>query len=431
MNVSFSTAEEAVKVVKSNDRVFVHGSAATPSTLLNALAQRHQELKNVEIVSITTLGEMPLTEDPYQKSFYINSLFVSANVRNAVNSSHGGYVPIFLSEIGILFRRNILPIDVAIVNVSPPDIHGYCTLGTSVDVAKPAVEMAKVVIAQINPHMPRTHGDGMVHLSKFDHVVESNDPLPEVDYSSKIGENELKIGNHIAELIEDGSTLQMGIGAIPDAVLDALHHHKDLGVHTEMFSNGIMGLMDSGALTNKYKAKHPGKVVTSFAVGNKALYDRINDNPILSFHETAYVNDTAVIRRNPKVISINSCLEMDLTGQVCADSIGTYHYSGVGGQMDFMRGAALSEGGKPIMALSATTKKGASKIVPFLRQGAGVVTTRAHMHYVVTEYGIAYLYGKNLRQRAVALMNIAAPEHREAIEASIIDRFGSVNHPTS
>lgn len=244
MNLSFSTAEDAVKVVKSNDRVFVHGSAATPSTLLLALAQRHQELKNVEIVSITTLGDMPLTEPPYQDSFYINSLFVSANVRNAVNSSQGGYVPIFLSEIGILFRRNILPIDVAIVNVSPPDTHGYCTLGTSVDVAKPAVDTAKVVIAQINPHMPRTHGDGMIHISQFDHVVESNDPLPEVDYSSKIGANELKIGNHIAALIEDGSTLQMGIGAIPDAVLDALHHHKDLGVHTEMFSNGIMGLMD-------------------------------------------------------------------------------------------------------------------------------------------------------------------------------------------
>lgn len=374
---------------------------------------------------------MPLTEPPYQDSFYINSLFVSANVRNAVNSSQGGYVPIFLSEIGILFRRNILPIDVAIVNVSPPDTHGYCTLGTSVDVAKPAVDTAKVVIAQINPHMPRTHGDGMIHISQFDHVVESNDPLPEVDYSSKIGANELKIGNHIAALIEDGSTLQMGIGAIPDAVLDALHHHKDLGVHTEMFSNGIMGLMDSGALTNKYKVKHPGKVVTSFAVGNRDLYDRIHDNPILSFHETAYVNDTAVIRKNPKVISINSCLEMDLTGQVCADSIGTYHYSGVGGQMDFMRGAALSVGGKPIMALSATTKKGASKIVPFLRQGAGVVTTRAHMHYVVTEYGVAYLYGKNLRQRAVALMNIAAPEHREEIEKSIIERFGSINHPVS
>ncbi|AGA78687.1 acetyl-CoA hydrolase/transferase family protein [Echinicola vietnamensis] len=431
MNLSFSTAEDAVKVVKSNDRVFVHGSAATPSTLLLALAQRHQELKNVEIVSITTLGDMPLTEPPYQDSFYINSLFVSANVRNAVNSSQGGYVPIFLSEIGILFRRNILPIDVAIVNVSPPDTHGYCTLGTSVDVAKPAVDTAKVVIAQINPHMPRTHGDGMIHISQFDHVVESNDPLPEVDYSSKIGANELKIGNHIAALIEDGSTLQMGIGAIPDAVLDALHHHKDLGVHTEMFSNGIMGLMDSGALTNKYKVKHPGKVVTSFAVGNRDLYDRIHDNPILSFHETAYVNDTAVIRKNPKVISINSCLEMDLTGQVCADSIGTYHYSGVGGQMDFMRGAALSVGGKPIMALSATTKKGASKIVPFLRQGAGVVTTRAHMHYVVTEYGVAYLYGKNLRQRAVALMNIAAPEHREEIEKSIIERFGSINHPVS
>ncbi|WP_200976273.1 acetyl-CoA hydrolase/transferase family protein [Echinicola sp. 20G] len=430
-NVNFCTPEEAVKEIKSNDRVFVHGSAATPATLLRALAKRHEELSNVEIVSITTLGPMPLTETPYNKSFYINSLFVSANVRSAVNSSHGGYVPIFLSEIGILFRRNILPLDVAIVHVSPPDTHGYCSLGVSVDVAKPAIETAKLLIAQVNPNMPRSHGDGMVHISQFKYVVESNDPLPEVDYSEKIGSNELQIGQHISELIEDGSTLQMGIGGIPDAVLNALHHHKDLGIHTEMFSNGVMGLMDSGALTNKYKAKHPGKIVTSFAVGNRKLYDRINDNPIISFHEAAYVNDTAVIRRNPKVISINSCLEMDLTGQVCADSIGSYHYSGVGGQMDFMRGAALSEGGKPIMALSATTKKGLPKIVPFLKQGAGVVTTRAHMHYVVTEFGVAYLYGKNLRQRAIALMKISAPEHREELEKAIIKRFGSDIHPVS
>jgi len=429
MSISYSSADEAVKEIKSYDRVFVHGSAATPATLLHALAKRHDELTNVEVVSITTLGPMPLTEAPYKESFYINSLFVSANVRSAVNSVNGGYVPIFLSEIGILFRKNILPIDVALVNVSPPDAHGYCTLGVSVDIAKPAIETAKMVIAQVNPNMPRTHGDGMVHVSRFKHIVESNDPLPEVDYSQKISEGERKIGNHIAELIEDGSTLQMGIGAIPDAVLDALHQHKDLGIHTEMFSNGILGLMDSGALTNKYKAKHPGKIVTSFAVGNRDLYDRIDDNPIISFHEAAYVNDTAVIRRNPKVISINSCLEMDLTGQVCADSIGSYHYSGVGGQMDFMRGAALSEGGKPIMALSATTKKGHSKIVPFLKPGAGVVTTRAHMHYVVTEYGVAYLYGKNLRQRAIELMNISAPEHREEIEKAIIERFGSTTYP--
>ncbi|GGZ26400.1 4-hydroxybutyrate CoA-transferase [Echinicola pacifica] len=431
METKYSTASEAVKVIKSNTRVFVHGSAATPSTLLQALADRHEELSNVEIVSITTLGDMPLASPDYAKSFYINSLFVSANVREAVNSSQGGYVPIFLSEIGILFRRGILPLDVAIVNVSPPDSHGFCTLGVSVDVAKPAVETARLVIAQINPHMPRTHGDGMIHISKFAHVVEANDPLPEVDYSTKIGPNERKIGDHIASLIEDGSTLQMGIGAIPDAVLDALHQHKDLGIHTEMFSNGVLGLLDSGAVTNRFKAKHPGKIVSSFAVGNRALYDRIHDNPEMGFHETAYVNDTAVIRRNPKVISINSCLEMDLTGQVCADSIGTYHYSGVGGQMDFMRGAALSEGGKPIMALSATTRKGQSKLVPFLKQGAGVVTTRAHMHYVVTEYGVAYLYGKNLRQRAIELMNIAAPEHREELEQEIINRFGAINHPVS
>ncbi|MDN3670197.1 acetyl-CoA hydrolase/transferase C-terminal domain-containing protein [Echinicola jeungdonensis] len=431
MSYSYTTADEAVKVIKSNDRVFVHGSAATPSTLLEALANRSEELKNVEIVSITTLGAMPLTEERCRDSFFINSLFVSENVRSAVNSPQGCYVPIFLSEIGILFRRNILPLDVALLNVSPPDAHGYCSLGVSVDIARAAAETAKILIAQVNPHMPRTHGDGMVHISRFDHVVEANDPLPSVDYSTKIGENERKIGQNIAELIEDRSTLQMGIGAIPDAVLDALHNHKDLGVHTEMFSNGILGLMDSGALTNKFKTRHPGKIVSAFAVGNQKMYDRINDNPIFSFHATSYVNDTAVIRKNPKMISINSCLEMDLTGQVCADSIGTYQYSGVGGQMDFMRGAALSEGGKPIMALSAATKKGFSKIVPFLKEGAGVVTTRAHMHYVVTEYGIAYLYGKNLHQRAYELMKIAAPEHRDDLEKAIIKRFGSLTHPVS
>lgn len=431
MNYSYTTPEEAVKVVKSHDRIFVHGSAATPATLLRTLAKRHEELTDVEVVSITTLGAMPLTEEPYNESFFINSLFVSANVRSAVNSSRGGYVPIFLSEIGILFRRNILPIDVAIVNVSPPDEHGYCSLGVSVDVAKPALEVAKIAIAQVNKNMPRSHGDGLVHISSFQHIIEANDPLPEVDYGSKIGEKEKSIGHFCADLIEDGSTLQMGIGAIPDAVLDALHQHKDLGVHTEMFSNGVLGLMSSGALTNKYKAKHPGKIVTSFAVGNRKLYDFIDDNPVVSFHEAAYVNDTAVIRRNPKVISINSCIEMDLTGQVCADSIGSYHFSGVGGQMDFMRGAALAEGGKPIMAMTSKTNKGVSKIVPFLKEGAGVVTTRAHMHYVVTEYGTAYLYGKNLRQRALELMKIAAPEHRDTLEKSIIERFGSTSYRTS
>jgi acyl-CoA hydrolase len=423
--LNYSSAEEAVKIVKSHQRIFVHGSAATPGILLKALAERKSELEQVEIVSISTLGEMPLAQPDCKGSFFINSLFVSENVRHAVNTEQGGYVPIFLSEIGHLFRRDILPIDVAILHVSPPDEHGFCSMGVSVDIAKPAIEKAKYIIAQVNKQMPRTHGDGLIHFSRFHAAVEVDVQLPQVDYSSKLGEAEHKIGNYIAEMIEDRSTLQMGIGAIPDAVLRVLGNHKDLGIHTEMFSDGVIDLLETGAITNHYKKKDPGKIVSSFAIGTDKLYKRVHDNPEFSFHEAAYVNDTAVIRKNPQVVSINSCLELDLTGQVCADSIGSYHYSGVGGQMDFMRGAALSEGGKPIMALNAATKKGQSKIVPFLKQGAGVVTTRAHMHYVVTEYGVAYLYGKNLRQRAYELMKIAAPEHREDLEMAIHERFGS------
>lgn len=423
--ITYSNAEEVVSLIQSNQRVFIHGSAATPTHLLKALAKRHNELSNVEVVAISTLGEMPLVAEECQKTFYMNSLFVSDNVRKVVNSERGGYVPIFLSEIGHLFKNGILPIDVAMIQVSEPDAHGFCSLGTSVDVAKPAVETAKVIIAQVNKQMPRTHGDGLIHCKKFDACVYVDEPLPEVNYATKITSKEQQIGKHIAALIEDQSTLQMGIGAIPDAVLASLSHHKDLGIHTEMFSNGILDLMKSGAVTNSYKKKHPGKVVSSFTVGSKELYQTIHDNPEFSFHEAAYVNDTAVIRKNPKVISINSCIEMDLTGQVCADSIGSYHYSGVGGQMDFMRGAALSEGGKPIMALTSTTAKGTSKIVPFLKEGAGVVTTRAHMQYVVTEYGVANLYGKNLRQRAYELMRISHPDHQEMLEKAIIERFGS------
>lgn len=423
--LNYVSPEKAAQHIKSGDRVFVHGSAMTPTIILKAIAERYNELKDVEIVSISTLGEMPLADEKCKDSFYMNSLFVSENVRQIANSANGGYVPIFLSEIGLLFRRNILPLDVAIIQVSPPDKHGFCSMGVSVDIGKPAVDTAKIIIAQVNHQVPRTHGDGLIHCSKFDVAVEVSIPLPCVDYSTKIGEDEIKVGRYIADLIEDGATLQMGIGAIPDAALSFLNNHKDLGIHTEMFSDGVIKLLETGAITNKYKAKHPGKIVSAFAIGSQNLYDKVNDNPEFSFHEAAYVNDTAVIRRNPKVVSINSCIEMDLTGQVCADSIGSYQYSGVGGQMDFMRGAALAEGGKPIMALCSTTKKGKSKIVPFLKEGAGVVTTRAHMHYVVTEYGVAYLYGKNLKQRAYELMRISAPEHRESLEEAIIKRFGS------
>ncbi len=425
MNMQYTTAEEAVKLIQSGDRVFIHGSAATPLTLLKALAENSDHLRNVEMLAISTLGQLDIARPEFQERFYFNSLFVSENIRACVNSENGEYIPIFLSEISRLFEKGILPIDVAMIHVSPPDKHGFCSLGTSVDVARSAVKYAKKIIAQINSNMPRTHGDGFIHVSRLDAMVKVHDVLPEVNYRTRTSEAELTIGKRIAELIEDRSTLQMGIGAIPDAVLQTLGHCRDLGIHTEMLSDGVIDLIRNGIVTNAYKKKHRGKTVTSFALGTERLYDFIDDNPSFAFLEADYVNDGRVIRSNPKVVAINSAIEIDITGQVCSDSIGTYHFSGVGGQMDFIRGASLSEGGKPIIALSSVTKKGDSKIVPFLKQGAGVVSTRAHVHYVVTEYGMAYLYGKNLHQRALALMNIAHPDHRDELEKEIIKRFGS------
>ncbi|MBK6542029.1 MAG: acetyl-CoA hydrolase/transferase family protein [Flavobacteriales bacterium] len=420
-----ATAAEAVGAITAGQRVFLHGSAATPRVLVNALLARAGELRDVELVSISTLGALDLDRPDVQRAFFINSLFVSQNVREVVNGPGGDYVPVFLSEIPRLFDRKVLPLDVALVHLSPPDRHGFCSLGVSVDVARAAVRNARVVIAQINARMPRTHGEGQVHIDRLNAFVEVDEPLPEVDYAGRIGEREHRIGAHCAGLIEDGATLQLGIGAIPDAVLGALHGHKDLGVHTEMCSNGIVDLIERGVITNRLKRKHPGRVVTSFAIGTRKLYDHIDDNPQFAFLDAQYVNDGHVIRSNPKATAINSAIEIDLTGQVCSDSIGSYQYSGVGGQMDFMRGAALSEGGKPIIAMASTTGDGASKIVPFLRQGAGVVTTRAHVHYVVTEFGVAYLYGRNLRQRAEALTAIAHPHHREALERATLERFST------
>ncbi len=354
----------------------------------------------------------------------MNSLFVSENVREVVNGPYGDHVPVFLSEIPLMFDRGVLPLDVALVHLSPPDRHGFCSLGVSVDIARSAVRNARVVIAQINKQMPRTHGDGQVHIDRINAYVYVDEPLPEVDHAPGVGPVELQIGRHCAGLIEDGATLQLGIGAIPNAVLSALGQHKDLGVHTEMCSDGLVDLMERGVITNRLKKKHPGRVVTSFVLGTRRLYDRVNDNPEFAFLDARYVNDGHVIRQNPNVAAINSAIELDLTGQVCSDSIGTYQYSGVGGQMDFMRGAALSEGGKPIIAMASTTRTGASKIVPLLRSGAGVVTTRAHVHYVVTEFGVADLYGRNLRQRAEALTAIAHPDHREWLQRAVVERFG-------
>lgn len=423
MNMNYKTGEEAVKVVKPGDRIFIHGGAATPHYLLKKLAERSSELWNVELVSISLQGESILTGPEYKNSFRMNSLFVSENVRKAVNEGRADYVPIFLSEIPILFKRNILPLDVALVQVSPPDKHGYCSLGVSVDIAASAVRTAKHVIAQVNPRMPRTLGDGIIHQSEFNDMVYMEQELPEITNAHSHDDISKRIGMYCAELVENGATLQMGIGAIPDAVLSCLTNHKELGVHTEMFSDGIIPLIEQGVVTNQHKKKYRNKTVTSFLLGSRKLYDYVDDNASFVVMNIDYVNDTAVIRTNPRVTAINSAIEVDLTGQVCSDSIGTYHYSGVGGQMDFMRGAALSEGGKPIIALPSLAKGGQSRIAAFLQPGAGVVTTRAHAHYIVTEYGIAYLYGKNMRQRAKMLIDIAHPNHREALEKAAFERF--------
>jgi acyl-CoA hydrolase len=411
-SLNYIPAEEAVKLIKSGDRVFLHGSAATPTHTITALQNRYKELKNIELVSITTLGDSSFNDPKFNDSFFFNSLFVSANSRSTVNSAHGDYVPVFLSEIPLLFCDEFLPIDVAILQVSEPDKHGYCTLGTSVDVAKAALDNAKKVIAEVNPNMPRTHGDGFIHVSKLDAMIWHKSDLPEVDYSTKANDVIIAIGKNVTSLIEDGSTLQLGIGSIPDQVLKNLTNHKNLGLHTEMLSDGVIPLIESGVINNINKKLNKGKSVTSFMVGTKKLYDFVDDNPSIRVMNINYVNDTSIIRQNPKVIAINSAIELDLTGQVCADSIGTFQYSGIGGQMDFIRGASLSPGGKPIIALPSVTNKGISRITPFLKEGAGVVTTRGHVHWVVTEYGKVNLFGKNLKQRGKALIEIAHPDHR-------------------
>ncbi|GAA4324429.1 acetyl-CoA hydrolase/transferase family protein [Flaviaesturariibacter amylovorans] len=421
--ITFRKPEDALSVIQSGQRVFVQGSAQTPTCLLRALAAQAGRLRDVELVFITVYGDIHVDRPEYADSFRINSMFVSASIRDGVREGRADYIPVFLSEIPNLFNQGIMPVDVALVQVSPPDAHGYCSLGVSVDVARSAVNNAKYVIAQVNKHVPRTHGDGLIHVSRFHALVECNEPLYEARFGDKAGPVEMRIGEHVAGLIEDRATLQMGIGAIPDAVLRCLSGHKDLGIHTEMCSDGIVDLFESGVITNRYKRIHPNKAVTGFALGTRRLYDYVDDNPAFQFLDIDYVNDPHIIRRNPRVVAINSAIEIDLTGQVCSDSIGTYQYSGVGGQMDFMRGAALSEGGKPIIALPARTAKGVPRLVPFLKPGAGVVTTRAHMHYVVTEYGVAYLFGKNLRQRAQALIGIAHPDDREALERACFERF--------
>jgi acyl-CoA hydrolase len=420
----FVTAEEAVSVIKSGSRVFIHSVAAAPRRLIEAMTARAPELRVVEIVSLHTEGPAPYAAPELSKSFRVNALFVGANVRKAVEEGRADYLPVFLSEVPSLFRTGILPLDVALIHVSPPDRHGFCSLGVSVDVARAAVQTARTVIAQVNPRMPRTHGDGLIHIDQIDAMVEVDEPIHEIA-PHVLTDQERAIGRHCAELVDDGATLQIGIGAIPQATLAALGDHHRLGIHTEMISDGVVDLVERGVVTGEAKRVHPGKVVAGFALGSKRLYDFLDDNPLVAMLDMAYINDTAVIRRNPKVTAINSAIEVDITGQVCADSIGDRQYSGVGGQMDFIRGAALSEGGKPIIALPSVTSSGESRIVSMLKPAAGVVTTRAHVHFVVTEHGIADLFGKNLRQRAAALIAIAHPSHRDALAAEARRRFGT------
>lgn len=416
------TAQEAVSIVKSNDKIFFQGAAMTPNLLIDSLCKRYQDLNNVEIIQIHTHGKAKYLEEPYSNSFKLVSCFVGDNVRKGVNTNNGDYVPIFLSEIHWLFRRGIYPLDVAFIQVSPPDKHGYCSLGVSVDITLPAIQTAKVVVAQINPKVPRTHGDGIIHVKNIDFAVETNEPIHE-SITGIPSEIETQIGKHVAELIDDGATLQMGIGNIPNAVLNNLTNHKRLGIHTEMFSDGVLPLVEKGIITGEEKEIKTGKIVTCFAVGSQKLYDFIDDNPLVHFKEAGYTNDTSLIKLNPKVTAINSAIEIDLTGQVCADTIGKYQYSGVGGQMDFIRGASLSKEGKAIIAMPSITAKGISKITPFLKEGAGVTTTRAHVHYVSTEYGVINLFGKSLKQRAKALISIAHPNFREELEREAALRF--------
>lgn len=410
-----TTAQEAVKHIKSGDSIFIHSIAAAPQALIKAMSERGEELKDVKIYQIHTEGVAPYADENNGNAFNIKALFVGPNVRKAVREGRGSYIPIFLSEAPALFRNGIIPLDIALISVSPPDEHGFCSLGPSVDISLAAEESAKFVIAQVNKQVPRTHGDGLIHINQIDVMVEQDEPLPEAP-PRPLGEKEIAIGRHIAALVEDGACLQMGIGGIPNAVLAALEDHKDLGIHSEMFSDGVLPLVEKGVINGRNKRKHTGMITASFVLGTQKLYDFIDDNPMVKLLDFEYINNTSVIKKNPKVTAINSAIEIDLSGQVCADSIGSQIYSGVGGQMDFIRGASLSKGGKPIIALPSITARGESKIVPRLRAGAGVVTTRAHVHYVVTEFGAVNLYGKSIRERIKLLISIAHPEYREKLE---------------
>ena len=427
-------ADEALRSVRSGERVYIHPGAAEPEGLVRALIGRAPELRGVEIVHLLTLGEAGYVKPGMEASFRHTAMFVGANVREAVAAGRADYLPVSLSEISALFTSGLLPIDVCLIQVSPPDAHGFCSFGVGVDCTKAAASVARTVIAQVNPRMPRTLGDSFIHVSKLDRIVESDVPILELP-RRPAEEVHRRIAAHAASLVEDGSTLQLGIGGIPDAVLRGLTDRKHLGIHTEMFSDGVMELVEAGVITNERKTLHRGKIISGFLIGSTRLYEFVDNNAMVELHPNEYTNDPFVIAANEKMVAINSALQVDLTGQVCADSMGTSIYSGVGGQADFMRGAARSKGGKPIIALPSTARNGAiTRIVPTLDPGAGVVTTRADVHYVVTEYGVASLHGRTLRQRADALIAIAHPDFRErltafAIEHRYLDRSAGSARP--
>ncbi len=415
------SAEEAVQVVKAHDNVVVQCGCAVPLVLINALVKRKDELTDVKMMHVLTVGELPYLEPGMEKHFKHNAFFIGGNSRKAVNEGRADTTPIYLYEYPLLFTRGIIPVDVALIHVSPPDEHGFCSYGVDVGLIKNAALKAKNIIAQINPNMPRTYGDSFIHINKINSIVEVSDPIKELPQTednlpAEIEKIYSKIGKYIADLVEDGSTLQLGIGAIPDAVLHYLGDKKGLGIHSEMFSDGIIELVEKGVVTNEFKTIHQGKIIAGFVLGTKRLFDFIHNNPLIEFHPQEYVNDPFVIAKNDKMVAINSAIEVDVTGQVCSDSIGSRLYSGFGGQVDFVRGASRSKGGKPIIALPSTTKdEKFSRIVTSLKPGAGVVTNRADVHYVVTEYGVAQLFGKTIRERVYALTNIAHPRFRDQL----------------
>ena len=411
-----TSADEAVRLVESGDRVYYGGNAAIPKYLIEALARRKDELRNVQLSHVLLLGEDPLSADGMEGHFRHNSLFVGPADRKAVNDGRADYMPIFLHQIPRIFSDGIIPLDIAMVMVSPPDDHGFMSLGVEVLASKAACKAAKKVIVQVNEKMPRVLGDSFIHVNRVDAIVEHTQPLPTLEAAPPT-DVELAIGRQIVKLIEPGATIQMGIGGIPDAVYASIDGDLDLGIHTEMLSDGAMKAIERGVVTGNQKTIHPGKVVVTFCLGSNTLYEFIHNNPLIEAHPVEHVNDPFVVSQNDNMIGVNSAIEIDLTGQVCSDSIGSYIYSGFGGQVDFIRGAARAKGGKPIIAMSSTAQSGrTSRIAPFLKEGAGVVTSRADVHYVVTEYGVAHLFGKNLRERAESLIGIAHPDFRGDLE---------------